>query len=380
MESVFQGLRRGLALKSVKDLEKILTSINYNKLTQSQFQALTVIMIEAHKSFKYFYPPYLSLLSHRMAPAATSSLQYSINMLEACEELMPVRFEQSLTELSRFIATCHPLELSVNSAITLINALQNASYTNEIINDFINQSILQSSFPPGRFGQEFTCALAWFYTENQSKSNEEVWEIIEKQVIPYKFQRFSYEHRIDYAHALITMQQREVSPYIVKLLHDVNWKILETTDLVKFLQVLGSLKILRGIPHQFSEGIWKNINRKCEEIRMSGKIFEKREVSTFQEDIGLSLREMGIKNISEFEIFDPYYLRVDFFIDPDIVIEAQGPYHYLKPYMKESAKTMIKNKVLEKLGYRVVSVPYFYWMGLDQTSKICYLSKHLRED
>lgn len=51
---------------------------------------------------------------------------------------------------------------------------------------------------------------------------------------------------------------------------------------------------------------------------------------------------------------------VDFFLpQKKIVLELQGPVHYLKPDLKEiNLITKFKEQCIDRMGYKLVSVPY----------------------
>ncbi len=56
-------------------------------------------------------------------------------------------------------------------------------------------------------------------------------------------------------------------------------------------------------------------------------------------------------------------MRVDFLLpDKKIIIENQGPAHYLKPANVKDQKfnlvTSYKIQILEKMGYKVILIPY----------------------
>ena len=100
-------------------------------------------------------------------------------------------------------------------------------------------------------------------------------------------------------------------------------------------------------------------------------------VSHFQKDVERCLKKNNFDVISEFKINQPYIMKVDALIKPNIIIESQGPNHYLKPIMKESTKTIMKQTLLKMLGYKVISIPFFEWHQLHDDQKSIYLSKIL---
>ena len=57
---------------------------------------------------------------------------------------------------------------------------------------------------------------------------------------------------------------------------------------------------------------------------------------------------------------------VDFLLpEKNIVIESQGPIHFLKPNSRLNMLTEFKLKCLHKLGYGVISIPYNVDVSLD---------------
>jgi len=60
-----------------------------------------------------------------------------------------------------------------------------------------------------------------------------------------------------------------------------------------------------------------------------------------------------------------------------IAIEVDGPYHYLSNSEMPNGSTLLKRRLLDKLGYRVVSVPHWEWYHQNQVYRVAFLSKLL---
>lgn len=71
---------------------------------------------------------------------------------------------------------------------------------------------------------------------------------------------------------------------------------------------------------------------------------------------------------------------VDFLIpSKNMILELQGPTHYLKPDLNRMNRvTEFKNKCLEKMGYKVISVP-FNSVSTDETSLDYFIMQALEK-
>ena len=71
---------------------------------------------------------------------------------------------------------------------------------------------------------------------------------------------------------------------------------------------------------------------------------------------------------------------VDFVLpEKKLILELQGPVHFLKPRLNEmNLVTRFKIKCLEKLGYKVIIVP-FNAVSTEHMSLDYYLLEHIKD-
>lgn len=104
-----------------------------------------------------------------------------------------------------------------------------------------------------------------------------------------------------------------------------------------------------------------NINRDQE-----GK---KEDTTLLQNDVKIILKVAKIPFETEIIIKNLY--RVDFLIESNIIIEVNGPIHF--GFRGEdqtlNGKTLLKTKILEKKGFKVVNISYGEWYGLRGVNK-----------
>lgn len=102
--------------------------------------------------------------------------------------------------------------------------------------------------------------------------------------------------------------------------------------------------------------------------------------STLHLDVSKALKEMSISH--ENETVASGFLSVDIFIKPDmsqqndgdhkgVIIEVDGPSHFLrcgngsemvgKRSTKTKGESLLKDRLLEKQGYKVLHIPYYEW-------------------
>mmetsp|Transcript_5253 Transcript_5253/g.7797 ORF Transcript_5253/g.7797 Transcript_5253/m.7797 type:complete len:139 (-) Transcript_5253:162-578(-) len=103
--------------------------------------------------------------------------------------------------------------------------------------------------------------------------------------------------------------------------------------------------------------------------------------SKLQRDVALSLTRIGWNHAFEYET--PEGLSIDM-AQPEtkIAIEVDGPSHYFKGtngHLVVNGSTKFKARLLGRLGWTIVHVPYFEWGTLlDTATQDSYLRMKLR--
>ncbi len=60
-------------------------------------------------------------------------------------------------------------------------------------------------------------------------------------------------------------------------------------------------------------------------------------------------------------------------LEKPLVIEVNGVYHYCRNSEQALGKDVLKQKVLERFGYKCLTVPYYEWTILEHQSRVAYL-------
>jgi len=58
-----------------------------------------------------------------------------------------------------------------------------------------------------------------------------------------------------------------------------------------------------------------------------------------------------------------------------LAIEADGPWHFLRPGRQVNGETLARHRALAARGYVVVSVPWWEWHELKKSDQAAYLSR-----
>lgn len=101
-------------------------------------------------------------------------------------------------------------------------------------------------------------------------------------------------------------------------------------------------------------------------------LLERRHVSAFQTDVSATLKHMGIHHKME-------HMEGDYSIDIallmkegalKVALEADGPTHFTSNQRSRPlGATLLKARLLQKLGWGMVQVPYFHWMRLSNINR-----------
>jgi len=62
-------------------------------------------------------------------------------------------------------------------------------------------------------------------------------------------------------------------------------------------------------------------------------------------------------------------------LNQEIAVEVNGVFHYARNDEATLGKDIIKRKFLKKLGYTVLTVPYFDWAILENKNRKNYLEE-----
>lgn len=86
-------------------------------------------------------------------------------------------------------------------------------------------------------------------------------------------------------------------------------------------------------------------------------------LSAFHKHVSTRIRAGFIKNVADEYLTEDGVMSIDIaLLDHKIAIECDGPSHFEKNMEKSMThKTIIRNRGLERRGWRVVSIPYFEW-------------------
>ncbi|GMH43923.1 hypothetical protein BSKO_11857 [Bryopsis sp. KO-2023] len=108
-------------------------------------------------------------------------------------------------------------------------------------------------------------------------------------------------------------------------------------------------------------------------------------VSEFEREVTGLIESLTLPNKKKVLVKEGLGLEIDCLVegDPPIAVEADGHSHYTinveasDRHRREMGPTAFRNTLLESLGYKVVSVPYFLWNRLDEPGKIEWLTSKM---
>jgi len=113
---------------------------------------------------------------------------------------------------------------------------------------------------------------------------------------------------------------------------------------------------------------YPNIMRVFTKLEPQLPSLRKRQItSTFQTALRENLQYAKYDFVEEYPIS---IYSVDFFIKPNIVIEADGENHFIPKTDIITWPTIKKKRHLEKLGYKVINIPYFEWQKFGDSEQI----------
>jgi hypothetical protein len=105
-------------------------------------------------------------------------------------------------------------------------------------------------------------------------------------------------------------------------------------------------------------------------------------VSKSQQEVGESLRRLGVSHELE-HITEDGLFSIDLaVVDRRIAVEFDGPSHFTTKFgthtLEPLGRTRLRDRLLSKLGWHVVSIPFFEWGPLHQPEqKDAYVKQRL---
>jgi hypothetical protein len=92
-------------------------------------------------------------------------------------------------------------------------------------------------------------------------------------------------------------------------------------------------------------------------------------VSNSQREVGHSLRRLGIPHELEYITADGLFSIDLAIVDRRIAVEFDGPSHFTTNTLEPLGHTRLRDRLLSAMGWHVVSIPFFDWDRLQQTSE-----------
>ena len=92
-------------------------------------------------------------------------------------------------------------------------------------------------------------------------------------------------------------------------------------------------------------------------------------LSAFHKHVSTRIRAGFVKNVADEYLTEDGAMSIDIaLLDHKIAVECDGPSHFEKNMEKSlTHKTILRNKGLERRGWRVLSIPYFEWQEATDT-------------
>ncbi|KAL0049875.1 hypothetical protein WJX82_011534 [Trebouxia sp. C0006] len=96
------------------------------------------------------------------------------------------------------------------------------------------------------------------------------------------------------------------------------------------------------------------------------------------DDVAAALGSLPLNYDVELE-----YMQAEYTIDMalpriKLAVEADGPLHFMRNIPKAIGRTLVKRRSLQKMGWTVLSVPYFHWQALLPEMRQVYIYKPVK--
>eukprot|EP00884_Botryococcus_braunii_P011956 jgi/Botrbrau1/20761/Bobra.0753s0001.1 len=143
-------------------------------------------------------------------------------------------------------------------------------------------------------------------------------------------------------------------------------------------QALLAAKLDHGM--DYSNVIEPEMYEYLEEVLLS-RVKDRFKISAMHQDVSRVLRSMGVQHEME-KLTDNGYFSLDIFLQSPngpVVVEVDGPTHFTINTFKPMGATLLRWRMLNKLGYQVISIPVHDFQRLSTTAaKAEYLARRLQ--
>lgn len=102
-------------------------------------------------------------------------------------------------------------------------------------------------------------------------------------------------------------------------------------------------------------------------------------ISDFHKEVSRMLFSMGIRHKVEYLTEDGLFSIDVALPDERIALEVDGPHHFIKNTLKPFGDTIMRWTLLESVGWKVKSIPFFSWYGVEEESRRTFLSGLLND-
>jgi very-short-patch-repair endonuclease len=99
-------------------------------------------------------------------------------------------------------------------------------------------------------------------------------------------------------------------------------------------------------------------------------------VSKSQQQVGESLRRLGISHELEYTTADGLYSIDLAIVDRRIALEFDGPSHFTRNTLEPLGHTRLRDRLLSAMGWHVVSIPFFEWDRLHRPEQMDSYVEH----
>jgi hypothetical protein len=265
----------------------------------------------------------------------------------------------------------------------------------------------KSVSPPGLFDQATTASVLKAYAHLRLDFSR-IESLVSGQVLPNKFQDFEDNYKVRVAYEMARLDQWDPLLWRRMLTHLaavdclnlstqsalLSYHLFMILDLLAPQELQPQVQAMQAL-RAAAAAAWTEdmmVKRKLSRVFVKPSISDLKlgqtvsrplsalddSTSPFTKKFAQILANYSKTFTVEYLTLSPYSLDVDIYFEPRTVIELQGPTHYLKESFRATGGTVLKTRLLEKLNYQVIEIPYYVWDSLTEQQKLKQVTRILR--
>ena len=382
--AVFPSLRKIRTAKSVESFCSAATELtHFADFPQKDFIQILQSLSLQYTTAGFEHKELTSHLTEIMRKKTDLTAFSQICALESLMEIAPkgktAEYKALLKPVLAGLYASRLDELSPESMEKLLKIVTNLRIRDTQLFDYVKSAIITAAFPQG----VLTASLLGTVLKASAELNVDLGSLrsLIVESVVFRGGQFASAQIAHIANYLSRMEVFDDKLWIGCLIPSILRENVRKVSKIAIIQLhythlaidfFAGAQLLTDIYTNFPE--FTAFKREViEAFSVTKQGIAEKPLSSFHSDVVKTCEKLNFRYKIEHTTAAPTLLTVDLLMHTGEVIEVQGPFHYLEDSKELTGKTVFKNRLLRKIGFKVVEIPYFLWGVMDESKKMEFL-------